>query len=535
MLLHLPLLALLSPFWSPQPSAGQDSVQPLQVELSLESGTDQPQVTASTDVDGVPESTPDDTATPVDTTALVAPLTATAPLQSPSFARSRSPSPSPAPAPPVVVTSSLDISNTRVLQATEAPDNGTVQTLADPDLSVEPVSVAAATEPELPATVAMTGEDARLIEAALQALIEEINDTGTGFASAPTPESLGLSAADSIAVSAVPLNDLNTLQQFDVTVTRYIDGQAYQMNARLRERALSYYAKFINRWDDNVMLSNDRVDGRFHANSVVNFETSADARPQFNGEVTIAGRQSVSRRLQQSGMFADGLRTGTGRIRLPEQALPGFWRDTGATVITLDSDAQLQFEGENGVLWTDADSHTQTRLSVPPAGLVITGTGRTRIELSGTVAGNVLVHSARQLIITNDLVYANTSATSADSLALISEGSIEIAPASVTGAGDLEIHGALYARQRFSVRRFRDRHQGTLYIYGTLVAGSVSATEPRFDTHIQYDNRFEQMRPPAFPSTGLVDLLHWDQQWAAVTDSDALLADAADNAPPAAP
>jgi hypothetical protein len=336
-------------------------------------------------------------------------------------------------------------------------------------------------------------------------------------------------------VTTAAAENLNALQQVDITLTRQIDGQSYQMTARLQERALSHYAKFVNSWDDKVMLSNDRIDGRFHANSAVNFETSLNSRPQFNGEVTIASRQRVGARLRQSAMFAAGVRTNIGRIALPRQALAAHWLDTGATVITMESDSRLDFQGHDGLLWTNLNNNVQTYVSVPAEGLIIMGGQRARLELSGIVAGRVLVHSPRQLMIIGNLVYADNTAASDDTLALISEGSIEIAPASVTGAGDLAIHGALYARERFSVRRFRDRHQGTLSIYGALVTGSVSATEPRFDTHIKFDRRFDSIRPPAFPSTGLYDLVAWDQHWTAVNDYDELLADVADNVPIAAP
>jgi hypothetical protein len=382
--------------------------------------------------------------------------------------------------------------------------------------------------------------DANQMQVVMQNLIDRINEhvmeSGLSaiaqlFPESLAPELLALPTADQVTAQVVPVDALTGLRRVDVTITRQINGRLYQVRARLQERALSHYAKFVNRWDDNVMLSNDYIDGRFHANSEVNFEVVTHARPQFNGEVTIAMRQPVAARLRQSTMFADGIRTGTGRIAMPRDSLPAHLPDAGATVLKLSSDARLEFRGSDGVLWTDLREKLQKQLLVPASGLVIIGDGRTRIELSGTVSGQVLVYSSRQLLITGNLVYADSTSDSSDTLALISDGSIEVAAASVTGTGDLQIHGALFARQRFSVRRFRDRHQGTLYVFGSLVAGSVSATEPRFHTHIRYDQRFDHGRPPAFPSAGVFDLLEWDQHWRAVNDADALLADVAGNAP----
>ncbi|MDP2127335.1 MAG: hypothetical protein Q8K97_08140 [Pseudohongiella sp.] len=390
-----------------------------------------------------------------------------------------------------------------------------------------------------PAFLPMTEPAVSEMHSAIQHLLDRINQSGveSGLLSLNqlTSQLPGLSEADQVSAVAVPVDALTGLQQINVTVTRRINGRPFQLSARLQERALSHYAKFVNRWDDNVMLSNDRIEGRFHANSEVNFEVAAHARPQFAGEVTIASRQSVASRVRQSTMFANGIRTGTGRIAVPRESLPASWYDSGATVVELGSDARLEFQGSDGVLLTDIGNNQKTQLQIPAAGLVIIGEGRKRIEVSGTVTGRVLVYSPRQVLITGNLVYADSTADSADTLALISDGSIEIAPVSVTGNGDLQIHGALFARQRFSVRRFRDRHQGTLHVYGSLVAGSVSATEPRFYTHIRYDPRFNYSRPPAFPSAGLFDLLEWDQHWGAVNDADAPLADVADNAAIAVP
>lgn len=383
-----------------------------------------------------------------------------------------------------------------------------------------------------PPVMVMPEQDVRQLQSAMAALAGHLRDEAAEGDAVGTvaAEALGLPATDMITVATAPPEDLSALQRFEVSVTRMINGQAYQMRAYLQERALSHYAKFINRWDDNVMLSNDIVDGRFHANSAVSFDSSPGSRPQFNGEVTIASRQSVPSRLRNSGMFAGGLQTGTGRISLPQQALSAQWLDGEAAVLHIGRNSELTFQGDNGIVWTDLDEEVETVLTVPEAGLIIAGTDRAHITLSGTVAGKVLVYSPRQILINGSLVYADTSSTSQDSLALISEGSIEIAPASVTGAGDLVLHGALFARQRFAVRRFRDAHQGTLHIYGALIAGSVSATEPRFNTRVEYDGRFENSRPPAFPSTGLFDLMSWEQSWTAVSGADPFLADAADSA-----
>ena len=53
----------------------------------------------------------------------------------------------------------------------------------------------------------------------------------------------------------------------------------------------------------------------------------------------------------------------------------------------------------------------------------------------------------------------------------------------------------------------------TLRIYGSLAAGTITATEPRYATKIDYDSRFERQRPPGFPSTNRYEVAAWDGQW----------------------
>ena len=56
---------------------------------------------------------------------------------------------------------------------------------------------------------------------------------------------------------------------------------------------------------------------------------------------------------------------------------------------------------------------------------------------------------------------------------------------------------------------------GTLSIYGSLTAGSLTATEPRFATRIEYDERLASARPPSFPLSDRYELESWNGEWRA--------------------
>src|SRR5690349_16936108 len=131
---------------------------------------------------------------------------------------------------------------------------------------------------------------------------------------------------------------------------------------------------------------------------------------------------------------------------------------------------------------------------------LVAGRGAT-LAVHGTVKGAVVVYSPQRIVIEGNLVYAHdprSDPAAEDYLGLISSKDVEIAPPSVTGPGDLEIQAAIYARRQFIVV---DEHTpggsttcpcaGTLSIHGSLTAGSLSPTEPRYATRYDFDERFE--------------------------------------------
>ena len=118
------------------------------------------------------------------------------------------------------------------------------------------------------------------------------------------------------------------------------------------------------------------------------------------------------------------------------------------------------------------------------------------------------------IIIDDDLIYShhpNESIQADDYLGLVSQKNIEIAPPSVTGLGDLQICAAIYAKREFRITHLFGYGKATLYIYGSLSAGSITATEPRYATRIVFDKRLETSRPPNFPMTNHYDLVERDR------------------------
>jgi hypothetical protein len=376
------------------------------------------------------------------------------------------------------------------------------------------------TTPVTPPTTALTTEESALLTQFLDELANSMALTdGNTKASVELNNTLY-----ELALRADATSNPMAHNRIVVQISRELDGQRVSTTAQLQERAFSHYAKFINRWDPDVTLSNDIVIGRFHSNSMINLELDSRARPLFAGPVSLGPPQVLSRRIRNSGMFQSSLQTGVGRISIPQQ----LWPETAAIpweqaeTHYFDSDTRFEFNDNGSVSWAQPSVQREGTVSAGNLPVLLIGTGTSRFEVSGTIEGSYLLYSPRQILITASLRYAGRSAAVDqqldDYLTLISEGSIEIAAASVTGGGDMQIDGALFAKNRFSVRRFRDRAQGELAIYGSLVAGSVSATEPRFSTRVEFDERFNHTRPPAFPGTGRYDLHSWDERWTQPAD-----------------
>ncbi len=142
------------------------------------------------------------------------------------------------------------------------------------------------------------------------------------------------------------------------------------------------------------------------------------------------------------------------------------------------------------------------------------------LEVNGTVKGTVLVYTPGRIVITHDLRYAHDPREpgAGDYLGLVAERSVEIGEPDVTGPGDLEVYASIYACGLFAVRSFRSRRAGKLVIYGSLAAGSLTATEPRYATSVHFDQRLTTMRAPGFPLSDRYELESTVGEWHTVAD-----------------
>jgi hypothetical protein len=249
--------------------------------------------------------------------------------------------------------------------------------------------------------------------------------------------------------------------------------------------------------------------------------------PKFLGKVTTAARgfdtESHARR-RDSDIFRGGVETRAGRIKLPESPQPFEWapKDENARIHEFTSDAHIRFYRDGSYTWSTRESLEPEYLNEPSEHPVyFVAAPNIILYVQGIVAGRVLIYSPQRIVIEGSLTYANDPRDAPDSgdyIGLVSNKYVEVAPPGVTGPGDLEIDAAIFAGRHFVVTNVDHPRTGTLRIYGSLAAGSLTATEPRYATKIEYDSRFERQRPPGFPSTNRYEAIDWDGQWTEMQD-----------------
>jgi len=321
----------------------------------------------------------------------------------------------------------------------------------------------------------------------------------------------------------LPAEDEMSMQRVIVEVSTEQDGNRLSTQLRMKRLAFSNYAQFVNRWDPNVQIHNDELDGRFHSNSEINLTYGRKVKPQFHGKVTTTARKiniTNSRGfIRRDQIFSGGLQTGVRAIRLPKHFLPfpGETEVAQDQVHHFDQDAYITFYADGSYDWQAIGSESPPRkAAISKEVSYLIAKPKVKLHVKGTINGKVLVYSPERIVIDGDLVYeqdAEEVPDADDYLGLVSDKYIDIAPPDVTGPGDLAINAAIYAKRRFAVRGYRVRNDALLYIYGSLSAGSLSATEPRYYTRIRFDQRLEELRPPGFPMTDRFEVESWDASW----------------------
>ncbi|MFQ5707064.1 MAG: hypothetical protein ACE5HO_06410 [bacterium] len=373
----------------------------------------------------------------------------------------------------------------------------------------------------VPARIAMTKRQRERLQKQVKKLSYKLNELGV--ADSLLVWSVGGQQYD-VKVRRLPTKSNTGLDEILVEISTQENGHQLTTEMRLKRLAFSSFAQFVDYWDPRVAVHNDELVGRFHSNTTFAVSNRFGVVPKFYGKVTTAGFRVRSGGsfpfFDRESIFLGGLETGVRPIHVPKHFLPAVKEAAAdsSRYRQVSGETWITFNGDGTYSWRDASAHAnRTKNKIPnDTAFIISGDKKSVIHVKGVVNGKILVYSAKRIIIDGSLNYAQhpeVSPFADDYLGLVSEKNIEIAHPSVTGPGDLYIFASMFAKRRFVVRNIYGHGEAKLYIYGSLSAGSLSATEPRYATHVQFDKRLESRRPPNFPMTDKFELNHWDGTW----------------------
>jgi len=313
-------------------------------------------------------------------------------------------------------------------------------------------------------------------------------------------------------------SDMHT-DEVMVEVATKRDGKKLTTNMRLKKMAFSNFAQFVNHWDQRVSIHKDEMDGRFHSNTKINLMADRQGTPLFHGKVTTASYfVDVRGRVPRSELFRAGLETGVKKIAMPKPSIlfSNAHVDESVNSVLIDKDARIVFLNDGRFLiQTFKEIGVMRPYTIGDRPLYILAAPGVSLTLSGTVNGAVAVYSPRRIIIEGDLQYESHRPIEegGDFLGLISGRNVIIGKRKMMPEGDLNIHAAIYAKSRFEVSQLTGKRVGTLNILGSVSAGTITATEPRFGTKIVFDTRLENIRPPGFPITDRYEVVATQNQW----------------------
>jgi len=202
-------------------------------------------------------------------------------------------------------------------------------------------------------------------------------------------------------------------------------------------------------------------------------------KPRFFGKVTTAAQKvtydNFSPRRNQD-VFQGGFETKTDRVTLPRDMPDVVNGGERLDRRTFTEDTRIMFNADGSYGWRLANGSGANQFSPPSEHpqYLIADKG-VKLYVRGTVRGVFTVYSPSDIEIEDDIVYLKDprqTVISRDFLALIAGRDIKISPTEVTGPGDLTVHAALFARQRFYVEGIEHGKSATLFIYGSLTARS---------------------------------------------------------------
>jgi hypothetical protein len=378
-------------------------------------------------------------------------------------------------------------------------------------------SVAAFTPPVTQPVEAVPQNEQLMLTKSVQQLAQKLLDTNMTHTELTWQQD---GQQYSARVMRQPAADSTGLEQVIAEIMTDKDGKRMKTRLSLKRLAFSHFTQLVNHWDPNIRLHDDVIDGRFHSNTQIGLAFTGGIEPRFFGKVTTAAASMTLEdfpRRRNKEVFQGGVETRTERVTLPRDMPDVVSGGNEADRRMFAADTRIIFNPDGSYAWRLANGEGPLQRSEPSQNpqYLIADKGA-KLYVRGTVSGIFTVYSPTDIEIEDDIVYLKDprdTVISRDFLALISGRDIRVARTQITGTGDLSIHAALFARRKFCIESADRGKIGRLNILGSLTAGTILETEPRYATKLDYDKRFEYLRPASFPMTRRYEVDSWDQDW----------------------
>jgi hypothetical protein len=412
-----------------------------------------------------------------------------------------------------------------------APD---VHEIDTPQAAAESIETAAASGPVLVTSgesgtqvaLAMPQPEQQMLTKNVQQLAQKLPDTNMTHTELTWQED---GKQYSARVMRQPAVDSTGLEQVVAEIMTNKDGKRMKTRLSLKRLSFSHFTQLVNHWSENIQLHDDVIDGRFHSNTGIGISFRGGIEPRFFGKVSTSAASmtldGTGTRRHNQDVFQGGMETRTEKVMLPRDMPDVVNGGTEADRRVFADDTRIIFNSDGSYAWRRANGEgPMERVEASNRPRYIIGGKGAKLYVRGTVAGVVTVYSPTDIEIEGNLVYSKDpreTLISHDFLALISGRDIRISGPEVTGPGDLNVHAALFAHRDFCVESVERTKQGRLNILGSLAAGTISETEPRYATKLDYDKRFEYLRPASFPMTRRYEVESWDPDWEEADEHDA--------------
>jgi len=289
----------------------------------------------------------------------------------------------------------------------------------------------------------------------------------------------------------------------------------------------SSFAKFAyySQMEGNIYwITGDTVWGPFHTEDVMQISGS----PVFEGKVTAKGGTNPKK---SSAKFYGGYQSGVS-MTVPSDFNQVSAAATAGGKVVSSGDLYIQLV-KDSIYWKTSSGGTYTHAllsTYAPNGVIYVASGN--VHVLGTISGRATIcangtsgSTTKGNVYIDDNVQYNTdprtNPASTDMLGIVSQNNVIITDNTVNRT-DVTIQASLFSMTGGLMAENYDSRpvSGTINMFGGLSqlqrqpVGTFSGSgtlQSGFHKNYTYDNRFLVSSPPAFPNTGLFEVLSWKE------------------------